>query len=145
MKKKLSACSLILGLILLSCSKEESLSKAELLCKDGWKIENATLNIGGTDEGSLDLFFLPCSFDDVTTYSMDLKFEREEGVDLCPVSTQIQNGIWTLTEGNTILNRLVGESTEKYDVVTLSESELILRFETAYAGVVGTMTWEFKH
>ncbi len=151
MKKVLIACSLLMGLTFQSCSKDDddddndSMTKAELLCSEGWLLESAMISLNGADVDAKSMLFTECQLDNITSYAMDNTLDVDEAANLCSGANQNESGTWTLSDDEETLSVTVLGLTTETNIEAISESSITLSSETEYLGMTATLTISFTH
>lgn len=102
--KQLLACSTLF--VLFSCSKNSSVSRAQLLTQSSWKydVEGADDNGNGVVD-ALENDFVSCDMDDVLTFQPNGKLIISFGSNMCDPSETVPDTLsWSLTNNdNTLL------------------------------------------
>ncbi|UOQ73630.1 hypothetical protein [Hymenobacter cellulosilyticus] len=123
---------LVLGLGA-GCKKEKTDSKAALLTNKNWQVKAIAITSTGSQAGTVDGYALlqPCEKDNYLRFSSSKALELNEGPSRCPDAEQSSAGSWdasadysTLTIQLNQYSRIAGV---KMDVVTLEESQLVLK------------------
>jgi len=145
-----------------SCTKEEDLSKTELLCNSDWKLTAWTVSYtygGITNTGDVfnnpELLGIPeCIFDDYINFDIDGTFSTKPGENICN-GALLGSGEWTFNANETVLSITGFNDTipTGYPIQTLSESTCTLTTiqtieltdGTMSVFVDGTFTYTFGH
>lgn len=128
------ALTTIIGIGLTSCSKEEvegNVTKTKMIVKN-WKYKS----LAGQP------ILLPCLKDDVLDFKLDGTYTINVGSDICFGETN-QHGTWELSTDGKLLT-LKDKDTEvvtRYDVVSISLKELVVKMKVGNLGIV-TVTLE---
>lgn len=134
-----------MGLTFQACSKDDSLSKSEMLCKESWILDKAYIGISGEEEGSLDFFYDSCALDDLITFYKDGIVVREDNIDLCGGVPLETDGDWSFSDGAGELTFPLEVTTNTYTIEKLNNKVLILSDVVSFMGVVSIMNIEFVH
>jgi hypothetical protein len=124
------AISFAILCVIQSCSKSDSsVSKTELISKKVWKFTGAQQK--NTTNTWVDIFgfYMPCSKDDLYTFSANGKFYSDYGSLKCSTSEpQIDSSkIWNFTDNETKILVSVPPSTtsQLYEIIQLDEQTFI--------------------
>ena len=151
------ALSLLTTVLFTSCTKDEpkkALTKSELLCSAPWKATSLTID-PGIDYGNgvivTDLFAQreTCEKDDLIKYNSNGTGVLDAGLTKCyPLEPQLVSFSWLFNADET---KLIEDGDLEYNIVVLSESELIMNsiFDGDEVGgnpfIKYTVTAKFKH
>ncbi len=147
MKKYLLGAIIIAGLSLQSCSKDdESYSQSELLCRKDWKIEKVYIEEGGVELDVFDVYFEDCEGDDVFSYTLEGRFERDDHTSTCESTSSLTKGDWLFPEGDESRLWLVNDfDYEKYSIEKLAKDISILSVDMYYGNVIKKVNLKFTH
>ncbi len=114
--------SLILGLALQSCSKDDSDSKSkeEKLTSGIWYFESYISD-------NINVSIEPCSFDNSLEFFTEGEWESDEGVEICPNSTQTSGGQWEFPNGNDMIEITQNGFTIPAEIIQLTETKFSLK------------------
>jgi len=137
-----------------SCKKDEETkpkTKEELLVGKKWQMKAATIDPslpidGGGTTTNLYNQLLPCIKDDFNQFNADGKVLEDAGGVKCTVDEpQTIQGNWLFNADKTIVTISYGAGdNESWKVLSLSESELKVEYQTDINGVVYTVTATFN-
>ncbi len=132
--KNLFFCSLCFFFLLVSCSKDNDISNAELIVND-WRITARTVDppiaFGGTMVSDLYAQAESCYKDDIISFKSDGKYTVEEGLTKCDDSDpQVSEvGTWQLNSDETILVLTDSDSdVTEINIVKMSKNSIEMNF-----------------
>jgi hypothetical protein len=148
MKKTSLLLIAALTIIALSCSKDESVSKKELLTGKNWILTAETVNPGIDFGGGIiitDLFsqYDVCYKDNISNFTTTGTYTFEEGPTKCDSNDPqvFDAGTWTFNSDETIL--VVTSTTNGVTNLTISElsaSKLVVTYEQTYNSIKYKLT-----
>jgi hypothetical protein len=132
-----------------ACKKEEKTrTKKELISNGSWILTSYTVNPAidyngdGTDESDIYAVMEQCVKDDRTTFEADGMGTIDEGSTKCdPSDDQTIPITWSLTVNDTQLN----VDGEQYTVISLDESQLVLKQLSTFNTAAVTHNIIFSH
>ncbi len=146
MKKYLFGAIIMAGLSFQSCSKDESFSQTELLCRKDWNIEKVYIEEAGAEIDVFDVYHNDCEADDVFSFTLEGKFKRDDHTSSCESTSFLTNGDWLFPEGDESRLWLVNDfDNEKYTIEKLTEDVSILSVDMYYENVIKKVNLKFTH
>lgn len=149
---KTNVILILLLLITYSCSKDDALTKTDLLTQSPWVMTSSIFDPPlQTEEGSIVNWFtvMPdCLRDDIYYYYPSGVYSCSEGSSRCnPSDADIwEVGVWTFNDDETKLYKGIIDYLNEYAIVKLDGNELQLRY--TFADTLNNVyynTETFKH
>ncbi|MFO7656812.1 MAG: hypothetical protein R6W78_07075 [Bacteroidales bacterium] len=150
--KKYSILVFLALLFFVSCGKEESLSKTDLLTHKPWLLVSSIYNPPMPQEGGSIVNRIAnwpeCYKDDLYYYTSGGTYRLTEGATQCSEFDYgvLEVGVWAFNEDESKLYKGIFELLDEFDIVKLDGNELQLRLILADTlQNVYTLTETFRH
>jgi hypothetical protein len=131
--KKILSFLIVLIFAFYSCTKEDALTKTDLLTQSPWILTASVFEPPlQTDEGSIVNWYAvlnDCVRDDIYYYYSSGVYTNSEGASRCgPSDAEIwEVGVWTFNEDETKLYKGIIDYINEYEILKLDGNELQLR------------------
>jgi hypothetical protein len=135
----------VFAVFAVSCQKEATKTKTELLTEKSWLTTAITVNpgISGGAITITDLFAeeQSCVNDNLRKYSVDKKYSEEEGATKCnsPDPQIVKKGTWSFNTGETVLT-IIASDTITYNLVELNATTLKVSEQKTLQGAKYTLS-----
>lgn len=153
MKSPLLLVSGLALTLMFSCNKkvdnpEPAKTKTQLLTAQTWKIQTVEARTYvGADPGSAPYINITsqvpaCNLDNLTIFLAAGTYELNEGASKCATANPqiVSAGTWAFANSETRINVVTGSGTQAFEVVSMSETQMVLTTVLAGSGGSNTQT-----
>ncbi|MCX6256321.1 MAG: hypothetical protein NTW49_00205 [Bacteroidia bacterium] len=139
---------LSLVLVVISCKKDETKSRTELLTGKYWITTAVTIDPAVNINGTLvtDIFAQEetCRQDDLQKFTTNGVYTFDEGASKCSANDpQTTNGIWSFNSDDTILSITDNGVTDSYTIISINSMTIVAKYSEVADYGSGAMTYTY--
>ena len=129
-----------------SCTKDDAAvapaSNKEIIASSDWKVSKIEAVVNGATADVTDSFMEECDKDNFETFGSNGLWTMNNGTTMCdPSEEQVKKGTWIFSENETKLTMSDANSSETYQVESLSFDSFVTSVSTEILGIQTTVKY----